>query len=69
MVKDADVVVIGSGGFGAATAYFLMRHGGRRVALLDRHALASQTSPRAAGNAAMLRSTELMSRLPRRAVE
>jgi 4-methylaminobutanoate oxidase (formaldehyde-forming) len=49
MVKDADVVVIGSGGFGAATAYFLMRHGRRRVALLDRHALASQTSPRAAG--------------------
>ena len=69
MVKDADVVVIGSGGFGAATAYFLMRHGGRRVALLDRHALASQTSPRAAGNAAMLRSTDLMSRLARRAVE
>ena len=34
MVTDADVVVIGSGGFGAATAYFLMRHGGRRVALL-----------------------------------
>ena len=61
MVKDADVVVIGSGGFGAATAYFLMRDGGRRVALLDRHALASQTSPRAAGNAAMLRSTDLMS--------
>ena len=70
MVKDADVVVIGSGGFGAATAYFLMRRGGRRVALLDRHALASQTSPRAAGNAAMLRSTDLMSRLarPRRGV-
>jgi len=44
MVKDADVVVIGSGGFGAATAYFLMRHGRRRVTLLDRHALASQTS-------------------------
>jgi len=27
MVKDADVVVIGSDGFGAATAYFLMRYG------------------------------------------
>jgi glycine/D-amino acid oxidase-like deaminating enzyme len=69
MVRDADVVVIGSGGFGAATAYFLMRRGARRVALLDRHALASQTSPRAAGNAAVLRSTDLMSRLARRAVE
>jgi glycine/D-amino acid oxidase-like deaminating enzyme len=69
MVRDADVVVIGSGGLGAATAYFLMRRGGRRVVLLDRHPLASQTSPRAAGNAAMLRSTDVMSRLARRAVE
>jgi 4-methylaminobutanoate oxidase (formaldehyde-forming) len=69
MVRDADVVVIGSGGFGAATAYFLMRRGGCRVVLLDRHALASQTSPRAAGNAAVLRSTDLMSRLAGRAVE
>jgi glycine/D-amino acid oxidase-like deaminating enzyme len=69
MVRDADVVVIGSGGFGAATAYFLMRRGPRRVVLLDRHALASQTSPRAAGNAAVLRSTDLMSRLAARAVE
>ena len=69
MLREADVVVIGSGGLGAATAYFLMRRGGRRVALVDRHALASQTSPRAAGNAAMLRSTNVMSRLARRAVE
>ena len=69
MVREADVVVIGSGGFGAATAYFLMRRGGRRVVLLDRHALASQTSPRAAGNAAVLRSTDLMTRLAGRAVE
>jgi glycine/D-amino acid oxidase-like deaminating enzyme len=66
----ADVVVIGSGGFGAATAYFLARRsGGRRIVLLDRHDLASQTSPRAAGNAAVLRSTEVMTRLASRAVE
>ena len=69
MPGEADVVVIGSGGFGAATAYFLARRGGRRVALLDRHEVASQTSPRAAGNAAVLRSTELMSRLASRAVQ
>jgi 4-methylaminobutanoate oxidase (formaldehyde-forming) len=69
MIQDADVVVIGSGAFGATTAYFLARQGGRRVALLDRHALASPTSPRAAGNAAMLRSTGLMTRLACRAVE
>jgi 4-methylaminobutanoate oxidase (formaldehyde-forming) len=66
----ADVVVIGSGGFGAATAYFLARRGGgRRIVLLDRHDLASQTSPRAAGNAAVLRSTTVMTRLAGRAVE
>jgi 4-methylaminobutanoate oxidase (formaldehyde-forming) len=69
MVQSADVVIIGSGGFGSATAYFLMRRGGRRVVLLDRHELASQTSPRAAGNAATLRSTDLMTRLASRAVE
>jgi glycine/D-amino acid oxidase-like deaminating enzyme len=69
MVRDADVVVIGSGGFGAATAYCLMRRGVRRVAVLDRHELASQTSPRAAGNAAVLRSTDVMTRLAGRAVE
>lgn len=68
-MREADVVVIGSGGFGAATAYFLARARRRRVALLDRHDLASQTSPRAAGNAAILRSTDLMTRLARRAVE
>jgi hypothetical protein len=27
MARDADVVVIGSGGFGAATVYFFMRRG------------------------------------------
>jgi 4-methylaminobutanoate oxidase (formaldehyde-forming) len=66
----ADVVVIGSGGFGAATAYFLAsRRRGQRIVLLDRHDLGSQTSPRAAGNAAVLRSTDLMTRLAGRAVE
>jgi 4-methylaminobutanoate oxidase (formaldehyde-forming) len=37
--------------------------------MLDRHDLASQTSPRAAGNAAVLRSTDVMTRLARRAAE
>jgi 4-methylaminobutanoate oxidase (formaldehyde-forming) len=45
---SADAIVIGSGAFGAATAYHLTRRG-LRVALLDQHALGSQTSPRAAG--------------------
>jgi glycine/D-amino acid oxidase-like deaminating enzyme len=32
MVRETDVVVIGSGGFGATTAYFLMRRGAGRLA-------------------------------------
>ena len=44
----ADAVVIGSGAFGSSTAYHLARRG-LEVALVDQHALGSQTSPRAAG--------------------
>src|SRR5262249_24416190 len=69
MIREAEIVVVGSSGFGVATAFFLMRRGGRRVALADRHALASHASPRAAGEAAVLRSTDLMSRLAGRAVD
>lgn len=47
-VQTADVAIIGSGAFGASTAYHLARRGAR-VALIDQHALSSQTSPRAAG--------------------
>ena len=41
-------IVIGSGAFGASTAYHLARRGAQ-VTLVDQHALGSQTSPRAAG--------------------
>ncbi|HYB40836.1 MAG TPA: FAD-dependent oxidoreductase [Candidatus Methylomirabilis sp.] len=47
MIGHADVVVIGSGGLGAATAFNLARRGVKRVVLLDKHDLGSQTSPRA----------------------
>lgn len=60
MISDADVVVIGSGGLGAATAYYLAKRGGVRVALLDKHDLGSQTSPRAAGMVSCLRKSGLM---------
>src|SRR6266516_4075188 len=60
MVKQADVVVIGSGGLGAATAFYLVQRGAGHVALLDKHDLGSQTSPRAAGMAAHARSSDLM---------
>jgi 4-methylaminobutanoate oxidase (formaldehyde-forming) len=62
------VVVIGSGGFGAATAYFLAKRG-LRVALVDKFAISSQTSPRAAGLAATIRATDLMTRLASHAAD
>jgi glycine/D-amino acid oxidase-like deaminating enzyme len=65
MIDRADVVVIGSGGLGAATAFYLARDGSRHVALVDRHELASQTSPRAAGLVSHARSTDLMVELVR----
>jgi 4-methylaminobutanoate oxidase (formaldehyde-forming) len=68
VAQTADVVVIGSGGFGAATAYFLARRG-LRVALVDKFAISSQTSPRAAGLASTIRATEMMTRLASRAAD
>jgi glycine/D-amino acid oxidase-like deaminating enzyme len=67
MIDHADVVVIGSGGLGAATAFYLVQRGVRRVALVDKHDLASQTSPRAAGLVSHARSSDLMVQLVMRA--
>jgi 4-methylaminobutanoate oxidase (formaldehyde-forming) len=66
VVDRADVVVIGSGGFGASTAFHLAERGVRPV-VVDRHAPASQTSPRAAGLASHARTTDLMVELVKRA--
>ena len=63
MIESADMVVIGAGAFGASVAFHLMRAGGRRVALVERHTVASQTSPRAAGLASKARGSDLMLRL------
>ena len=41
---------------------------GRQVTLVDKHALGSQTSPRAAGLTSQARGTDLMTQLARRAV-
>ena len=60
MIGEADVVVIGSGGLGAATAYYLARRGTLTVALLDKHDIGSQTSPRAAGMVSCLRKGDVM---------
>ena len=68
MAQTADVVVIGSGGFGAATAYFLARRG-LDVALVDKFGISSQTSPRAAGFAATIRATDVLTRVASRAAD
>jgi len=68
MIDQADVVVIGSGGLGASTAYHLTK-AGRKVALIDQAAIASQTSPRAAGLSGQLRRSETMTRLAVAAVK
>jgi 4-methylaminobutanoate oxidase (formaldehyde-forming) len=60
MIGKADVIVVGSGGLGAATAYFLTKRRGLSVALLDKHEIGSQTSPRAAGMVSCVRKSDLM---------
>jgi glycine/D-amino acid oxidase-like deaminating enzyme len=60
MISKADVIVIGSGGLGAATAYYLSKHKDLSVALVDKHDIGSQTSPRAAGMVSCARKSDLM---------
>jgi glycine/D-amino acid oxidase-like deaminating enzyme len=67
VIASADVVVVGSGAFGASAAYHLAVRGAR-VAVLERSRLASQTSPRAAGLTSQVRATPALTRLARRAV-
>jgi glycine/D-amino acid oxidase-like deaminating enzyme len=58
----AAAIVIGSGAFGASTAYHLARRGAD-VILVDQHALGSQTSPRAAGLTSKADATPVLARL------
>jgi glycine/D-amino acid oxidase-like deaminating enzyme len=67
VIASADVVVVGSGAFGASAAYHLARRG-VRVAVLERASLASQTSPRAAGLTSQVRATPALTKLAQRAV-
>ena len=69
MIREADVVVIGSGGLGAATAFYLAKRGDKNVALLDKHEIGSQTSPRAAGMVSCVRKGDLMISLIKLACE
>lgn len=67
MIDKADAVVVGAGAFGACVAYHLARRG-QQVVLLDAHAVASQTSPRAAGLTQQIRSDAFMTDLAMRSV-
>ena len=69
MSNRANVVVIGSGGLGAATAFHLVKRGVKRVALVDKFDVGSQTSPRAAGMVSCARKSDLMIRLIKLAAE
>ena len=60
MISKADAIVIGSGGLGAATAYYLSQREKLSVALIDKHDIGSQTSPRAAGMVSCARKSDLM---------
>src|SRR5262245_7816346 len=69
MVSTADAVVIGAGSFGASLAYHLAQMGLPNVVLLDRFAVGSQTSPRAAGLTQQIRPEPEMTLLAKLSVE
>jgi 4-methylaminobutanoate oxidase (formaldehyde-forming) len=69
LINRADVIVIGSGGLGAATAFHLVKRGAGIVALVDKHDIGSQTSPRAAGMVSCMRKSDLMIELIKQAAE
>jgi glycine/D-amino acid oxidase-like deaminating enzyme len=69
MLGEAAAVVIGSGALGSSVAYHLAKGGLAPVALIDKHDIASQTSPRAAGLSSVIRESELMTRLATMGVE
>ncbi len=69
MLQEAEAVVIGSGALGSSVAFHLAKAGLTPVALVDKHEIASQTSPRAAGLTSQIRQSELMTRLATTAVD
>ena len=68
-IDRAEAVVIGAGAFGASVAYHLAAMGQRGVVLVDRFAIASQTSPRAAGLTQQIRPDAAVTRLAMLSVE
>jgi 4-methylaminobutanoate oxidase (formaldehyde-forming) len=66
VISEADAVVIGAGASGCSTAYHLVKHGLKRVALVEKKTVASQTSRRAAGLIGQIRDDDQMTRLAMR---
>jgi sarcosine dehydrogenase len=62
MQSEAAVVIIGGGIFGCSIAYHLAKQGQRDVVVLERNAIASGTTPMAAGLVPQVRATELLTR-------
>ncbi len=62
MQKEAAIIIIGGGIFGCSIAYHLAKRGQKDIVLLEKHAIASGTTPMAAGLVPQLRSTELLTR-------
>ena len=68
-VREAEVVVVGAGAFGCATAYHLAANGACRVVLLDKDRPGEGSSARAAGLFKMVQADETLTRLSRRSAE
>jgi sarcosine dehydrogenase len=62
MQSEAAVVIIGGGIFGCSIAFHLARKGQRDVVLLEKNAIASGTTPLAAGLVPQLRASESLTR-------
>src|SRR5690349_4276100 len=68
-MKTADVVIIGAGVNGAATAYNLMKRGIKKVTLLEKYLIASGGTGRSAALVRQHYSNEELIRMMKRAVE
>lgn len=62
MHSEAAVVIIGGGIFGCSIAFHLAKKGQRDVVLLEKNAVASGTTPMAAGLVPQIRASELLTR-------
>ncbi len=68
-VQEAEVVVVGAGAFGCATAYHLAALRVGRVVLLDKGRPGEGSSARAAGLFKMVQADETLTRLSKRSAE